>query len=108
MVTESTPWTQTEFKQLELGDLRLNKRARLLMERIAADPMASVPKACRGWGETMAAYRFFDNENVDWHAILEPHWQHTQKRMEVHRVVLCLQDTAELDFNGQARSDSGR
>ena len=42
MVTESTPWTQTEFKQLELGDARLNKRARLLMERMAADPMASV------------------------------------------------------------------
>ncbi|MCW3589253.1 transposase, partial [Burkholderia cenocepacia] len=27
MVTESTPWTQTEFEQLDLGDARLNKRA---------------------------------------------------------------------------------
>jgi len=71
------------------------------MQRLAADPMASVPKACRGWGETMAAYRFFDNEKVEWHAILEPHWQHTQKRMAAHRVVLCLQDTTELDFNAQ-------
>jgi hypothetical protein len=101
LITESTPWTQTEFEQLELGDARLNKRARLLMQRLAADPMASVPKACRGWGETMAAYRFFDNEKVEWHAILEPHWQHTQKRMAAHRVVLCLQDTTELDFNAQ-------
>ncbi|HEX7934348.1 MAG TPA: IS4 family transposase, partial [Paraburkholderia sp.] len=101
MVTESTPWTQTEFKQLELGDARLNKRARLLMERMAADPMASVPKACQGWGETMAAYRFFDNDKVEWHAILEPHWQQTQERMLAHRVVLCVQDTSELDFNGQ-------
>jgi hypothetical protein len=55
LITESTPWTQTEFEQLELGDARLNKRARLLMQRLAADPMASVPKACQGWGETMAA-----------------------------------------------------
>jgi hypothetical protein len=101
LVTESTPWTQTEFKQLELGDARLNKRARLLMERMAADPMASVPKACQGWGETMAAYRFFDNDKVEWHAILEPHWQQTQERMQAHRVVLCVQDTTELDFNGQ-------
>jgi hypothetical protein len=101
LVTESTPWTQTEFKQLELGDARLNKRARLLMERMAADPMASVPKACQGWGETMAAYRFFDNDKVEWHAILEPHWQQTQERMQAHRVVLCVQDTSELDFNGQ-------
>ncbi|RJG08485.1 hypothetical protein D3872_23725 [Massilia cavernae] len=27
-----------------------------------AEPTASVHKACNGWGETMAAYRFFDNE----------------------------------------------
>jgi hypothetical protein len=101
LVSKSTPWTETEFEQLKLGDARLNKRARLLMERMAADPMASVPKACGGWGETMAAYRFFDNEKVEWHAILEPHWQQTQERMQGHQVVLCLQDTTELDFNGQ-------
>lgn len=64
MVTESTPWTPTEFEQLDLGDARLNKRARLLMERMAAEPTASVPQACHGWGETIAAYRFFDNEKV--------------------------------------------
>ncbi|MGF6511008.1 IS4 family transposase [Paraburkholderia sp. 32] len=101
MVTESTPWTQTEFEQLDLGDARLNKRARLLMKRMAAEPTASVPQACHGWGETIAAYRFFDNEKVQWHAILEPHWQQTQRRMQTRRVVLCLQDTTELDFNGQ-------
>lgn len=71
------------------------------MERMVADPTASVPQACHGWGETIAAYRFFDNEKVQWHAILEPHWHQTQKRMQTHQVVLCLQDTTELDFNGQ-------
>ena len=71
------------------------------MERMAAEPTASVPQACHGWGETIAAYRFFDNEKVQWHAILEPHWLQTQKRMQTHQVVLCLQDTTELDFNGQ-------
>ena len=71
------------------------------MERFAADPTASVPKACQGWGETMAAYRFFDNDSVDWQAIMAPHWQQTQQRMAALPVVLCLQDTTELDFNGQ-------
>lgn len=71
------------------------------MERLAADPTASVPKACNGWGETMAAYRFFDNAGVDWRAIVEPHWQQTQQRMGEQKNVLCLQDTTELDFNGQ-------
>lgn len=71
------------------------------MERFAADPTASVPKACRGWGETMAAYRFFDNDSVEWQAIMAPHWQQTQQRIAALPVVLCLQDTTELDFNGQ-------
>jgi hypothetical protein len=73
----------------------------MLMERLAAEPTMSVPKACNGWGETVAAYRFFDNDSVDWRAILEPHWHRTQARMGEHTVVLCLQDTTELDFNGQ-------
>ncbi|MFJ4293625.1 IS4 family transposase [Cupriavidus sp. NPDC089707] len=101
MTTESTHWAATEFAQLDLGDARLDKRARTLMERFAADPMASVPKACRGWGETMGAYRFFGNDSVDWRDILAPHWQQTQRRMQAESVVLCLQDTTELDFNGQ-------
>jgi hypothetical protein len=101
LATRSAAWTETEFEQLDLGDARLNKRARILMERLAAEPTASVPKACNGWGETVAAYRFFDNAGVDWRAILEPHWQQTQERMRAQPVVLCLQDTTELDFNGQ-------
>lgn len=71
------------------------------METMAATPTASVPKACNGWGETMAAYRFFDNDGVDWRAILAPHWQQTEQRMAGQAVMLCLQDTTELDFNGQ-------
>jgi hypothetical protein len=101
LATASLPWTETEFDQLDLGDARLNKRARILMERFTADPTASVPKCCQGWAETMAAYRFFDNDSVDWQAILAPHWQQTQHRMAAQPVVLCLQDTTELDFNGQ-------
>lgn len=71
------------------------------MERFAAEPMASVPDASNGWGETIAAYRFFDNDGVDWRDILAPHWRQTQIRMAAQPVVLCLQDTTELDFNGQ-------
>ena len=66
-----------EFGQLDLGDTRLNKRARMLMERLASESTMNVPKACNGWGETVAVYRFFDNDAVDWRAILEPHWRQT-------------------------------
>ncbi|KAG0163662.1 hypothetical protein DFQ28_011523 [Apophysomyces sp. BC1034] len=85
----------------------MNKRARTLMERMAAKPTAGVPQACRGWGETMAAYRFFDNDEVEWSAILEPHWQQTERRMAAQSVVLCLQDTTELDFNARQATGLG-
>ncbi len=71
------------------------------MERLAAKPTAGVPQACRSWGETIAAYRFFDNDEVEWEAILEPHWRQTERRMAACPVVLCLQDTTELDFNAR-------
>ena len=77
------------------------------MERLAAKPTVGVPQACRGWGETIAAYRFFDNEEVEWATILEPHWRQTQQRMAAHPVVLCLQDTTELDFNGRSTAGLG-
>lgn len=94
-------WATMEFAQLDLGDARLNNRARTLMERFAADPAASIPDACHGWAETMAAYRFLGNEAVDWQAIIAPHWEQTRQRMQAHPVMLCLQDTTELNFNGQ-------
>lgn len=71
------------------------------MERKAAQPTASVPDASNGWSETVATYRFYDNDKVEPHAILEAHGQKTLERAAAHPVVLALQDTTELDFNGQ-------
>ena len=100
-------WANTEFETIDLGDERRNKRAIRLVERLSAQPMASVPQACGDWADTMAAYRFFDNEAVDWRAILGAHTDCAKTRMADHEVVLCIQDTTELDFNGQEASGLG-
>jgi hypothetical protein len=71
------------------------------LERLAERPTASIPGACNGWTETPAAYRFLGRDADDWMDILAPHRQCTRVRMAEHPVVLCLQDTTELDFNGQ-------
>ena len=101
MLTKSTHWIDEEFASLKLGDERLNKRAKTVMERFSAHPAASIPTACRGWSETIATYRFLGNEEVDWREIMAPHYAQTRQRMRGHTVVLCLQDTTELDFKGQ-------
>lgn len=94
-------WAAEEFKTLDLGDARLNKRAVLLAERLAAKPTASIPNACSNWTETIAAYRFLGNDALSWQDVMQPHWQASVQRMAQHPVVLCLQDTTELDYNGQ-------
>lgn len=101
MSKKSKPWIGEEFASLNLGDERLNKRAKTLMERFSAQPTASIPTASQGWSETIATYRFLSNEDVDWREIMAPHYAQTRHRMRGHAVVLCLQDTTELDFNGQ-------
>lgn len=98
---KSTHWISEEFAGLDLGDERLNKRAKKMMERFSAQPTASIPTSSRGWSETIGAYRFLGNEDVDWREIMAPHYAQTRHRMREHSVVLCLQDTTELDFNGQ-------
>ena len=101
MTKVAQQWTEQEFAGLDLGDARLNKRAKRMMERFSANPTASIPDACDSWSETCAAYRFLGNGDVEWDAILAPHWARTAQRMRAQPVVLCIQDTTELDFNGQ-------
>ena len=100
-------WAATKFESLDLGDPRRNRRAIRLMEKLSAKPTASIPGACGDWADTMGAYRFFSNEEVEWSAILAPHIQNSVTRMAAHDVVLCIQDTTELDFNGQMASGLG-
>lgn len=105
-------WAMEEFSGAALGDGRLNQRLIKLATRFADKPTASIPGACADWGETQAAYRFFDQSSgrkraLNWEAILAPHMAQTELRMRQHPVVLCLQDTTELDFNGQETTGLG-
>ena len=94
-------WAENEFETINLGDPRLDRRAVLLAERLGQKPGASIPGACENWAETTAAYRFLSNDEVSWDDVLGAHADAGRARMAQHPVVLCLQDTTELDFNGQ-------
>ena len=101
-----------EFGGAALGDERLNQRLVKLATRFADKPTSSIPGACGDWSETQAAYRFFEQSSdqkraLGWQDILAPHMACTEVRMRQHPVVLCLQDTTELDFNGQETAGLG-
>ena len=86
---------------LELGDSRRTQRLIKLVEDLSVRPTGSIPVASGGWAETKAAYRLLDNPALDWREILEVHTQCTATRMQGYAVILCIQDTTELDFTSQ-------
>ncbi len=100
-------WAKEELSRIDLGDQRLNARSIKLLQQFSAKPTASIPTACGGWAETIAAYRFFAQEKIDWRDILQPHLDCSFTRMRGQSVVLCLQDTTELDFNGRQMQGLG-
>ena len=53
-----------ELETINLGDQRLDERARQVLADLGAQPGASIPAACGGWPETKAAYRLFGHERV--------------------------------------------
>ncbi|MEE4378884.1 MAG: transposase DNA-binding-containing protein [Candidatus Competibacteraceae bacterium] len=90
------------LQTIDLGDQRLNRRSRRVLEKRYAKPGASIPVACGGWPETKAAFRFLDQAGVTGQQLLEPHYQASAERMAAYPVVLCIQDTTELDYIGKA------
>ena len=95
----SQTWCQEELETADLGDQRLNERFGQILESLSLRPTASIPAALGGRTELEAAYRFCDNDKVTPEKILKPHFHATTKRCRPQKVVLCAQDTSELDFS---------
>jgi Transposase DNA-binding len=101
-------WIAEEMAGLDLGDRRLNARQCLLLERFSAHPQGSIPESQKGWAETQAAYRFFDNEQVTAESVLAPHRQATLERIRQNDVVLVLQDTTEVELDRSPEGGFGK
>ena len=91
------PWVVDEVKTVKLNDKRLNERFGEVLSQLAARPTASIPAACGGRAEMVAAYRFCENEKTSFDAVLQPHRDATRQRMATQPVVILAQDTTEID-----------
>lgn len=98
------PWAESEFKTLDLGDARRDKRFKQMAADFSAQPGQSIPQASENWGATKAAYRLFDNEAVEPAAVLAAHREATLARAQGEAVLLVVQDTTTLNFSTHART----
>ena len=96
-------WPEQEMLTANFGDARLKRRAHLVLGGLSQRPDGSIPAAFCSWAETQAAYRLFSNEKVTAERVLEPHRDATLERMEKYPVVLCVQDTTELDYTSKSQ-----
>jgi hypothetical protein len=91
-------WVETEMVACQCHDARHAQRLARLLARLSEKPVHSIPSACHGWAETMAAYRFLDNPAISEQEILSGHKYATLARIQEQAVVLLVQDTTFLDY----------
>lgn len=93
-------WVNDHWKNLDLGDERLNARAKTIASACVQKPWASLSERLETWGDLKAAYRFFDNEKATFRKIQEPHYQHVRRlARKSEQPVLFIQDGSELLYN---------
>ncbi len=94
-------WAALELQSMDLGDVRLNRRAVKIADTLGLSPGRTIPQAFQSWASTKACYNFFDNNLVSEKKIITPHVEQTTLRMKEHPVVLLINDTSELDYNSK-------
>lgn len=91
-------WAVEALRGLDLGDARRARRLVDLVGRLAANVGESLPQACGSWAAAKAAYRFFDNDQVDPEAIREALALACAERASQQSRILAVEDTTSLDF----------
>lgn len=92
-------WIEQELAKADLGDARLNRRLRQIVQALSAQPESSVPQASGSWAATKATYRFWDHEALTAEAILASHVAETAARCQAQGRVLAVQDTSVFNFS---------
>ena len=92
-------WIEVELGGADMGDARLTARLLQITGKFYEKPTANIPQACGSAHAAKAAYRFLDNEKVEWAAILAPHYAAAEARTREHDVVLAAQDTTTLNYS---------
>ena len=97
-------WATSEFEGIELGDKRLTDRLITITDQFASSTQSPINKACEGWGDTKAAYRFFQNDNINYIDIVKHHSLLTTKRADSEEVVLAIQDTTYFNYTSHPKT----
>jgi hypothetical protein len=91
-------WVNIELAGADLGDARRERRLRTLVNQLSRNPQGTFNHACPTAAHRKAAYRFFDNDQVEAQQVVASHIDSTWRRMAAYRRVLVVQDTTSLNY----------
>jgi hypothetical protein len=90
---------QTHFGDVDLGDVRRNRRLPELVDRMVEKLGGTLPSMLPRAADTEAFYRLCDAEEVTHAAVHAPHRALMLKKLQTTRkFLLVLHDTTELDY----------
>jgi Transposase DNA-binding len=92
-------WVTEELRDVDLGDVRRNRRLIQIVEDLAGSPESSVPLASRDRAALQGMYDFWSNRRIAASDILVAHAASAVNRSECNQLVLAIQDTTELDYS---------
>lgn len=100
---DSDQWAHNEFGDAPLGDSRLSKRLVRSAKDISEKPGCSYSSVAKGdMALTKGYYRMIEKPDdcaVTMENIMLPHRERTLRRMQAEKVVLCITDKSDLNYN---------
>lgn len=85
-----------DFAGARLGDERRSKRAARIVETLSRDPSVSFPRAFVDRASLEAFYRFVENDDVSYEALVEAHAEATVVRARDYSRIVMIHDTSEV------------
>lgn len=97
----------TEFDGVRLGDVRLDRRLHRVLGQLCVAPGDSFPEQMKSEADQEALYRFLNNPNVGFDALLGGHRSKVLTRMPSSGLVRIVHDTTEFTFEGEREGLGG-
>jgi IS4 transposase len=91
----------SEFDGIDLGDKRLDKRSKKLLDAMSSSPGRTIPQNFQTWAEIKSCYNFLSNPKTTPLKIFRPHRTKVLKRIQEHPIVLCLNDTTSMNYTSK-------
>ena len=115
-VLDPKSWAERTCGSVQLHAMRRTRRAVKAATHLAENPLGSLPAQMHTGKETKALYRWLDEPEVTFAALMQPHFQQTREQAAGEDVVLLVQDTTDIDLShrrkisgvGQIGNERGR